>query len=384
MVADWTASLSSESGLAVSDVTAVSTLVIHVLSSLQTLPAHCSPALVSSSPPHPPSAGGRERDDDGEQTEMTGGHQGFCARRAYRASEARLTHPRASSTLVDAPTLFPRRAAVYIREVRLGIFLLAGCVAALAAANSTVRATPSACTASALSPIEYNGRTYRPVPLTLPRQALLATVRVWVQDQPCNDTGFTPSPLPPLPPPRAVKIPLERLVGIAPQVAVGAADNDSLIWVRSSCRHRAAMDVAAGCLQLDDAAAYAAARGSGAMPSVTTPRGSFPMVVRSRTTCPSATLAEPAPICRTEAGVVKRAPRVPVRLGDRLLFAPDDTLSSISISYGRQAPVEYTQESWRGWKVNASGRYTLRIVVRGENPAYRHVTTYMLPLRVAR
>ena len=81
------------------------------------------------------------------------------------------------------------------------------------------------------------------------------------QDQPCNDTvvGFTPSPLPPLPPPRAVKIPLERLVGIAPQVAVGAAENDSLIWVRSSCRHRAAMDVAAGCLQLEDAAAYAAA-----------------------------------------------------------------------------------------------------------------------------
>ena len=238
----------------------------------------------------------------------------------------------------------------------------------------------------AISPIEYNGKSYRPVPLTLPRQAPLATVRVWVQDQPCNDTvvGFTPSPPPPLPPPRAVKIPLERLVGIAPQVAVGAAENDSLIWVRSSCRHRAAMDVAAGCLRLDDAAAYAAAWASGAMPSVTTPRGSFPMVVRSRTTCPSASLAEPAPICRTEAGVVKRAPRVAVRLGDRLLFAPDDTLSSISISYGRQPPVEYTQESWRGWNVNASGRYTLRIVVRGENPAYRHVTTYMLPLRVAR
>ena len=176
--------------------------------------------------------------------------------------------------------------------MRRGIFLLAGCVAALAAANSTVRATPSACTASAISPIEYNGRSYRPVPLTLPRQALLATVRVWVQDQPSTTrSGFTPSPLPPLPPPRAVKIPLERLVGIAPQVAVGAAENDSLIWVRSSCRHRAAMDVAAGCLQLDDAAAYAAAWASGAMPSVTTPRGSFPMVVRSRTTCPSASLA---------------------------------------------------------------------------------------------
>jgi hypothetical protein len=81
---------------------------------------------------------------------------------------------------------------------------------------------------------------------------------------------------------------------------------------------------------------------------------------------------------------VKRAPRVAVRLGDRLLFAPDDTLSSISISYGLQRPVEYTPENWRGWKVNASGRYTLRIVVQGENPAYRHVTTYTLPLRVAR
>jgi hypothetical protein len=96
--------------------------------------------------------------------------------------------------------------------------LLAGCVAALTAANSTVRATPSTCTALAISPIEYNGKSYRPVPLRLPRQAPLATVWVWMQDRPCNDTvlGFTPSPPPPLPPPRVVKIPLERLVRIRP------------------------------------------------------------------------------------------------------------------------------------------------------------------------
>ena len=81
---------------------------------------------------------------------------------------------------------------------------------------------------------------------------------------------------------------------------------------------------------------------------------------------------------------MKRAPRVRVRRGDRLFFTPDDALASISISYGRQPPVEYTQESWRGWNVDASGRYTLRIVVRGETPAYRHETMYTLPLRVRR
>ncbi len=82
--------------------------------------------------------------------------------------------------------------------------------------------------------------------------------------------------------------------------------------------------------------------------------------------------------------MVKRSPSVSVRRGERLLFVPEEPLSFIAISYGRKPPLEYTSETWRSWKVTASGRYTLRIVVRGENPAYRHTTTYTLPLHVAR
>jgi hypothetical protein len=247
-----------------------------------------------------------------------------------------------------------------------------------------VRATSVSCPATAISQIKYDGKTYRRVALTLPQQAPLATVQVWVQDQPCYDTPFSaPTPPPPLPPPRAVNFPLARLVGITPQVAVGAADNSGSLWVRSSCRNRAAMDVAVACLGLDNARAYEAAKASGGTPFVTTSRGNFPLVVRTRTTCPVAS-ASPEPICRTEAGVVKRTPSVSVRRGDKLHFEPEDTLSFITISYGRKPPDEYMSETWRGWKVTASGRYTLRIVVRGENPAYRHTTTYMLPLHVAR
>lgn len=270
--------------------------------------------------------------------------------------------------------------------MRRGIVLIAGCIAALTAASSSVRATPSACVIPAVSQMEYDSRAYRRVALTLPRGEPLATVQVWVQSYPCQDVVVYPSPQPPpppppLPPPHAVSLPLERLIGIAPQIAVGAADRAGSLWVRSSCQRRAAMDVAAGCLGLDDAAAYSAAKASGAPPLVTAPTGTFPLVVRKRITCPIASSTTPAPTCRTETGAIKTVPRVSVRRGERLYFGFEDHFSTLSISDGRTRPVEFTPESWRGWDVDATGRYTLRLVVRGANPAYRHETTYALPLR---
>jgi hypothetical protein len=140
--------------------------------------------------------------------------------------------------------------------------------------------------------------------------------------------------------------------------------------------------VAAACLGLKDTAAYAAARASAAPPFVKSPAGFFPLVVRTRTTCAVASPAEPTPTCRTEAGVAKSVPRLTVQPGERLYFGFEDHFSSLSISYGRRPSVKFTPESWRGWDIDVSGRYTLRLVVRGANPAFRHETTYALPLHV--
>ena len=157
------------------------------------------------------------------------------------------------------------------------------------------------------------------------------------------------------------------------------------------------MDVAASCLGLTDAAAYRAAREAPVPALMLTSSGYFPLIFRSARCVavapsaadpPSGSQSLPARPCSSPEGVIKRYPRVPVRLGETIRFVNlgGGAVDSVTVSYGTHRPVEVgpLQSSEGAWRVTASGRYILSVVVRSSNPLYRLESKYELGLRVTR
>ena len=284
--------------------------------------------------------------------------------------------------------------AFYDDLVRLLVALLVVVAATFGGAGSLrgAGASPAICVIQ-IAQLEYQGVKYRQVPLVLSRQEPLGTVTVWQLVPECRDTVIPNAPQPPPAPPslRRFDIPIERLAGIPPNVAVGATHH-SYIWVPESCPAAAPMDVAVSCLGLTDAAAYRAAKEAAVSPLMFSSIGAFPLIFRSArcvavapsaSNPPAGSQALPALPCSSPEGAIKRYPRAPVRLGETIRFDLG-AVDSVTISYGRHRPVEVgpLQNSDVAWRVPASGRYTLSIVVRSSNPQYRLETTYTLALRV--
>ena len=270
--------------------------------------------------------------------------------------------------------------------VRIRFLLLCLALAALAGSGSSpAPARPLSCPGPFIGEIDYRGRSYELVQLTLPREELLGTVTRMVMVWPCNDVIVSPQPSPPPPPPQPVPVsydfPIARLTGISPALAVAAADRPNVIWVVASCNAVSPMDVARDCLKLGEGAAFRAAKG--ALPDVSGSGGSSPLVVGSAVSC-SATA--PSAPCAVKQGLIRHPPRLRVRRGEQLLFSFPVPLDGAQFSYGRRPEKTITVNrgsfSFR-WRVPASGRYTLKLFVRDSNPAFTRETTYILPLNVA-
>ncbi len=287
--------------------------------------------------------------------------------------------------------------------LRLPLGLLVVCLAVLCGAPSLGGAAParkSVCVTAPTDRFEYDGRSYGRVALALPHEGPLATVSIVREVWPCNDTVF-PSPTPPPPPVpvlTAVSYTLERLVGIDPQRAIGMA-HPGFVWVADSCTASSAMDVGVACLGLDEGSAYRAAQASMSLPYMVANsngpyplNGPFPLIFRSSTTCmiqPPPTgpgpQVVPGAVCVHEDGIIRRYPRAPARLGEKLRFVFPIATDSVVVSFGRQAPAILRREGGHfTWPVPASGNYTLTIVARGATPAVQTETTYVLALRVRR
>src|SRR5687767_5766498 len=111
-----------------------------------------------------------------------------------------------------------------VKAVAVVVFV-GGTLLAGEAGSSSARS--ASCPQTAVSSIEYHGRAYSRVQLRLGRQGSLGTVSRWIQQPACNDVvGQPPQPAPP---PVRLDFPLARLNGVAPQVAVAAADNPDSI-----------------------------------------------------------------------------------------------------------------------------------------------------------
>jgi len=250
----------------------------------------------------------------------------------------------------------------------------------------------AACPASAIPGFEFHGSKYRPVRLLVPRGAPLAVVTISVQDQPCNDVVVQPpSPAPPpapAPPPRLIEIPLSRLAGIDPSVAVGARDRSDLIYVSQVCTASSPAEVAVRCLGLPSRTPIP--------PFMTSSSGAFQLSFGSFTTCtfPEALPPQP-PLFLPVFGVsclhvdgffggLQLRRIAMARLGEVVTFTLPASAEAVLISYGRTPPAQLGSGPTVSWRIPASGTYNASLTVRSSTEQARTEATYALRLRVRR